>query len=148
METAVFKQACINVKQYDCIYNREYIFYYQIHSNDFENQINCTEKQNYFYSVRSSSGYSTVIWPLQGIRIVNFTEVQLEALLKFQNKAFKNINQKPALECCERPTRALCTNKTWKVLIFQKCQISCVCHTHPAQLWHWKLIGSQDATGN
>lgn len=48
METAVFKQACINVKQYDCIYNREYIFYYQIHFNDFENQINCTEEQNEF----------------------------------------------------------------------------------------------------
>lgn len=70
METAVFKQACINVKQYDCIYNREYIFYYQIHFNDFENQINCTEKQNEFYSVILSSGDSTVIWPLQGIRVV------------------------------------------------------------------------------
>lgn len=70
METAVFKQACINIKQYDCIYNREYIFYYQTHSNDFENQINCREEQNEFYSVISSSGYSTVIWPLQGIRAV------------------------------------------------------------------------------
>lgn len=61
---------------------------------------------------------------------VHYTKVQFEALLKYKKQSFKNISQKPALECYERTASALSTNKTLKVFISEMSNFMCMTYLH------------------
>lgn len=61
---------------------------------------------------------------------VHFTKVQFEGLIKFQNKAFKNISQKSALECYEKAESTLSTNKTQNVFISEMSYFMCMTYLH------------------
>lgn len=134
METAVFKQDCINFKQQDCISNREHIFYQQGYPNDFDNQINCSKEQNYIYSVIQSSGYSAVSWYVQGVRVTQFilTKSSLKVSQNFKTKLLKmsvrNLHwnaMKGHYLFTLQTLFVLLQIKHWWFLLW-KCQISCV----------------------